>query len=1323
MKRKILFIIPFVFVLGVIFVKFNGKQNETEEVSGITKLREKHKYFLDNSPYKDTKRLSKKERKAKALPPNGYFEQLWERTLDPNLGYPNTKGALKIQHDLIAANKNKLEQFGVPGQNATNAWVERGPSNVAGRTRGLLFDPNDPNNQRVFAGGVSGGLWVNNNITDANSVWTLVPGVPENIAVNEFAVDPNNSNIIYIGSGESYVGGDAIGNGVYRSIDGGVNWDMIFGGPTGTSSARGNNLDIDGIFYVNDIITRDVMGRTEVYFAAALGLGGADGNPIGILGPNERGIYRSTDNGDSWTQISITGNNGSDINPNDLELDVNNNIWLATTGGFGISSPGGEIFMSSDGINFTSINTIPGGNVARTEIEPSSQDPNVFYIAVNQNNSGNLYVTTDAFSTIQVLNEPDDADTSVTDPGDYTRGQAFYDLPIEVDPTDDTILYIGGVNSFRGVVTVDATDGTRSIATSDWMQMSRQGTGFVPSLNISVMHADIHSIVFHPTDPNQAIFGTDGGVYYGSDLLDTPNSTTAIQVRNNNYNVTQFYAGDINDVDGTVGGGTQDNSSPINLTGDASVGVEPFFSPIGGDGAYGQFDDDGDYMIISTQNINYFFIDTPITGATTDFGAAAVPTVAANGFNIVQRQGGNFVNEADVDTNLDILYINATLGGTDQIGRYTNIELRAPVETLITDPLLTNEPSAFQVSPFTTTSTTLLVGTDQGDLLRVTNADGASGTPVFEDITGANFVGSISDIEFVNDENTIMVTMFNYGVDSIFYTEDAGVTWVSKEGNLVDIPLYAILESPFDPNEVIVGTQFGVFRTDNFLDASPNWVQSFNGMSNVPVRDLDLRPSTNEVLATTFGRGMFIGQFTDFDPNADDDGDGILNGADNCPDVANTDQADADGNGIGDVCQDTDNDGILDINDNCPTISNPGQEDANGDGIGDACQDSDGDGVMDDADNCINNANAGQEDFNNDGIGDACQDTDGDGIMDDVDNCQMNANPGQEDADGNGIGDICEDTDGDGIADINDNCPAIANPGQEDFNNDGIGDVCQDTDGDGVMDDSDNCQMNANPGQEDTNGNGVGDACDTSFEAPTNINIQVVAESCPGLDNGTITISTVEQFVTYTATIDALGLANAGFTDSTSFEDLPVGNYRVCVSVDDRNFETCFEITINAAPALDIDFTGVLPSATFLNSQIFTFSVAQGTGPFEVRFNNELIRTTNESTIEVELTGSGLLEIIPLRLCEGIFEFEVESPVSEIRAFPNPVVNELNVSIPGDISSVGVSVYNITGQLVYQDNPSVSRHNIRIPFTGMSTGVYFVSLDMGEAPVVLKIIK
>ena len=120
-----------------------------------------HKENLKNNGYNKTYNLSKEERRSLELPPNKYFEQLWRLSMDPIEGRPLFEKLFELQEQLN--DSRKLREFTVPGESNAAKWNERGPNNVGGRTKGMMFDPNDSNDETIFTGGVTGGLFKNTN--------------------------------------------------------------------------------------------------------------------------------------------------------------------------------------------------------------------------------------------------------------------------------------------------------------------------------------------------------------------------------------------------------------------------------------------------------------------------------------------------------------------------------------------------------------------------------------------------------------------------------------------------------------------------------------------------------------------------------------------------------------------------------------------------------------------------------------------------------------------------------------------------------------------------------------------------------------------------------------------------------------------------------------------------------------------------------------------------------------------------------------------------------------------------------------------------------
>lgn len=310
-------------------------------------------------------------------------------------------------------------------------FIERGPVNVPGRTRALIVDPTDPTGNTWFAGSVSGGIWRTNN---AGELWTeLTEGLP-NIAFTTMDMPTSNPNIIYAGTGEGSYGGlsGVNGNGIFKSTDNGNTWVQL------ESTDNEEFINVSRII-VNPDNENEVIACTTNY---------AFRN-----GSSRRSfIFKSIDGGNTWEKV-FTASRGNDVQhlvatPGDFST------IYASVNGIGIfkSTDSGDTWVKkSSGLVTSNLSNstglLGGDSFGRLELAVAPNNTDIIYVSVEGTASevnSDLYVSFDAAETWNLVIEEDNE----TNP-DWLRQQGWYDNTIAVHPFQDSILYVGGVDTWK----------------------------------------------------------------------------------------------------------------------------------------------------------------------------------------------------------------------------------------------------------------------------------------------------------------------------------------------------------------------------------------------------------------------------------------------------------------------------------------------------------------------------------------------------------------------------------------------------------------------------------------------------------------------------------------------------------------------------------------------------------------------------------------------------------------------------------------------------------------------------------------------------------
>ncbi|MBP7185053.1 MAG: PKD domain-containing protein, partial [Saprospiraceae bacterium] len=310
-------------------------------------------------------------------------------------------------------------------------------------------------------------------------------------------------------------------------------------------------------------------------------------------------------------------------------------------------------------------------------------------------------------------------------------------------------------------------------------------------------------------------------------------SVPSISFKGNNYNVTQFYAADLNPNANSniLLAGAQDNGTQMLNSSGLGAGI----SVNGGDGGYCHIDQNEPNIQIATYVYNDYTITNNSWSSSSNY--------------VIGSSVGYFINPCEYDDANNVLY-GSNNGGTYSV--ITSVGSGNVTTTKSVAAFGSNKVTAMKVSPIT--SNRVYFGLSNGAVYKV---DNANGTPT---ATSLNGPGSswLNCIEVENaNENHILAVYSSYGVTSIYETTNGGSTWTSIEGNLPDMPIHWAVFNPSNSDQIVVGTELGVWSTDNINGTSTVWGTSNNGLANTRISMLKYRASDKLLIAATHGRGLF----------------------------------------------------------------------------------------------------------------------------------------------------------------------------------------------------------------------------------------------------------------------------------------------------------------------------------------------------------------------------------------------------------------------------------------------------------------------------------
>ena len=693
-------------------------------------------------------------------------------------------------------------------------WKPRnvGPASMSGRVTSIDVEVANPNN--IWIGAASGGVWKTNN---SGVSWTPVFDEQPILNIGAVAMQQSNPSVVWVGTGEGNPRNSiSIGEGIYKTLDAGKTWKRM-----GLEQTRN--------------IHRVIIDPTNPNVVYA----GAIGNPYGQS--KNRGVYKTTDGGETWNQILYT-NDTSGVgdmimdpkNPNKLLVAMwhhYRNPYHLESGG-----KGSGIYMTIDGgKNFTKLgkeNGLPDGNLGRVGIAISKSNPNRVYALVESTKSG-LYKSDDGGYNFTLVN----SQKTIVD------NRPFYFQDIIADPlNENTLWYI----SQTVMKSIDA------------------GKNFETIIPYSGIHPDHHAFWIHPTDNKFMVDGNDGGIGITRDGGKTWMFDEKIPVG-------QFYHVNVdNETPYHIMGGMQDNGS---WRGPAYTyvrgGIKNFFwdNLWGGDGFDVMPDpEDANWVYAMSQGGSVGRYNTA-TGEQTSIQPPSPDAKTLMRFNwnaaIAQDPfdkktiyfGSQFLHKStNKGAAWKLISPDLTTNDSAKIDQTNNGGLSIDITGA------ENHCTIIAIAPSSVQKDLIWIGTDDGNV-QFTSNGGATWNNVTANITGLPKGAWIPQIRTSTyNANEVFVVANNYRQGDfapyVFRTTDQGKTWTNIL-SAAKVTGYAlsVIQDIVEPNLFFVGTEQGMYVS---LDNAETFQQWKNGYPSVSTYDFAIQEREADLAIATFGRAMWV---------------------------------------------------------------------------------------------------------------------------------------------------------------------------------------------------------------------------------------------------------------------------------------------------------------------------------------------------------------------------------------------------------------------------------------------------------------------------------